>query len=151
MSLFLSTYLNKVDSKGRVSVPSQFRAALAQESYQGIVVFRSNQHPALEGFSWSYIEEISQRLDNFDLFSNSQDDLATTVFGDSEQLPIDINGRVMLTKEMMDYADLHHTAAFVGLGRKFQIWNPKAFNKRRDDARKQVKVQNLTIPKGGVE
>src|SRR5690606_22019430 len=98
-----------------------------------------------------YIEEIGRRLDNFDLFSNSQDDLATTIFGDSEQLPIDTNGRINLSKEMMDFADIRDSAAFVGLGRKFQIWNPKAFKKRREDARVQVRAQNLTIPKGGAE
>jgi MraZ protein len=150
MALFLSTYVNKVDSKGRVSVPAQFRAALAGESYQGIVVFRSNHHPALEGFSWSFMEEVGQRLDNFDLFSNSQDDLATTIFGDSVQLPFDGDGRIILPSELTDFAGLNGTAAFVGLGKKFQIWNPETFKKRRDDARAQVRTQGLTIPKGGI-
>lgn len=148
MALFLSTYVNKVDKKGRVSVPAQFRAALAGESYQGIVAFRSNQHPALEGFSWSFMEEVGKRLDHFDLFSNSQDDLATAVFGDSVQLPFDGEGRIILTAELMRFASINDSAAFVGLGRKFQIWNPKIFEKRREEARSQVKTQGLTIPKG---
>jgi MraZ protein len=149
MALFLSTYLNKVDKKGRVSVPAQFRSALASENFQGVVVFRSNHHAALEGFSWSFMEEIGQRLDHFDLFSDSQDDLATAVFGDSVQLPFDGDGRIVLPKELMDFAQIEGSANFVGLGKKFQIWNPKTFKKRREDARTQVKVQGLTIPKGG--
>ncbi len=149
MALFLSTYVNKVDKKGRVSVPAQFRAALASETYQGIVVFRSNQHTALEGFSWSFMEEVGQRLDNFDLFSNSQDDLATAIFGDSVQLPFDGDGRVVLPSELLSFAEIDGTAVFVGLGKKFQIWNPKTFKKRREEARTQVKAQGLTIPRGG--
>lgn len=147
MALFLSTYVNKVDKKGRVSVPAQFRAALASESYQGIVIFRSNHHAALEGFPMSYMEEVGRRLDHFDLFSDSQDDLATAVFGDSVQLPFDGDGRVVLPAELMDFAAINDNAAFVGLGRKFQIWNPKTFKQRREDARKMVKAQNLTLPK----
>lgn len=151
MSLFLSTYVNKVDSKGRVSVPAQFRAALAAEQFQGVVVFRSNNHAALEGFSWSFMEEIGERLDHFDLFSDSQDDLATAMFGDSVQLPFDGDGRIILPKDLIDFAGINDSAAFVGLGKKFQIWNPAAFRKRRDEARTQVKAQGLTIPKGGRE
>lgn len=149
MALFLSTYINKVDKKGRVSVPAQFRAALSAESYQGIVVFRSHNHPALEGFSWSFMEEVGQRLDNFDLFSDSQDDLATAMFGDSVQLPFDGEGRVILPPDLIEFANLSENAAFVGLGKKFQVWNPVEFTKRREAARKSVKTQNLTIPKGG--
>lgn len=147
VALFLSTYVNKVDKKGRVSVPAQFRAALAPESYQGIVVFRSNHHRALEGVSWSFMEEVGRRLDHFDLFSDSQDDLATAVFGDSVQLPFDGDGRVVLPADLIDFAGVGEAAAFVGLGRKFQIWNPKEFKLRREDARKMVKAQGLTLPR----
>ncbi len=148
MALFLSTYVNKVDKKGRISVPAPFRAALAAESFQGIVAVRSNGHRALEGFSWSFMEEVGRRLDHFDLFSHSQDDLATAVFGDSVQLPFDGEGRVVLPPDLAQFAGIGEAAAFVGLGRKFQIWNPEEFGKRRETARQNVKAQNLTIPKG---
>jgi MraZ protein len=149
MGLFLSSYINKIDSKGRVSVPASFRAALASQPYQGIVVFRSSHFPALEGFSWSFMEEVAGRLDHFDLFSNQQDDLATAVFGDSMQLPFDGDGRVVLPADLMTHAGVTDAACFVGLGRKFQIWNPKEFEKRRASARKNVKDQALTLPKDG--
>lgn len=146
MALFLSSYVNKVDKKGRVSVPSSFRAALADQSFQGIVVFRSASHKALEGFSWSFMEEVANRLDHFDLFSDKQDDMATSVFGDSVPLPFDGEGRVILPVELMEFAAINDNACFVGLGKKFQIWNPAEFEKRREAARK--KVQGVTLPKG---
>ena len=149
MALFLSSYVNKIDKKGRVSIPASFRAALAAQSYQGVVVFRSSHYPALEGFSWSFMEEVAGRLDHFDLFSDQQDDLATAVFGDSVQLPFDGEGRVVLSNDLMKYADIKENACFVGLGKKFQIWNPKEFEKRRNEARMNVKAQGLTLPKSG--
>lgn len=124
MALFLSTHINKVDKKGRVSVPAQFRAELAGESFQGIVLFRSHAHDALEGFAWSYMQEISRRLENFDLFSAEQDDLATTVFGETVQLPFDGDGRIVLPADLIEFAGLSERAAFVGLGNKFQLWEP---------------------------
>ncbi len=148
MALFLSTHINKVDKKGRVSVPSQFRAELAAEQFQGIVLFRSHVHPALEGFAWSYMQEISRRLENFDLFSAEQDDLATTVFGESVQLSFDGEGRVVLPDDLMQFAGVSERAAFVGLGAKFQIWDADILAQRREEARAAVRAKGLTLPKG---
>lgn len=149
MALFLSTHINKVDKKGRVSVPAPWRAELGSESFQGVVLFRSNVHACLEGFAWSYMQELSQRLDNFDLFSPEQDDLATAVFAESVQLPFDGDGRIVLPSALIHFGDLTEQAAFVGMGTKFQIWNPDNLDKRREDARAKVKSSGLTIPKGG--
>ncbi len=150
MALFVSHFVNKVDKKGRVSVPAPFRAALADQSFQGILLFRSHGHECLEGFDFAYMNEIGARLDHFDLFSQEQDDLATAVFGDSIQLSFDGDGRITLPAELMDYAGIADRAAFVGLGRKFQIWEPVAFDARRAAAREAVRTKGMTLPKGSV-
>jgi MraZ protein len=147
MALFLSTYENRIDKKGRVSVPASFRSELSGESFQGVVLFRSNNHDCLEGFAWSYMQEISNRLDNFDLFSDEQDDLASSIFGDAVQLPLDGDGRIILSPDLIQFAGLKEKAAFVGMGVKFQVWCPEKFSKRREEARKKVQSQNLTLPK----
>lgn len=149
MALFLSTYTNKVDKKGRVSVPATFRAALGDDLAQGVVLFCSSQHSCLEGFDWAKMDEISERLDAFDLFSDDQDDLATTVFGESVQLFFDGDGRVTLPLDLMEAAHIVDSATFVGLGRKFQIWSPQMFDARKAQARKAVHEKKLTIPKIG--
>ena len=148
MSLFLSTYVNKIDKKSRVSVPASFRSALTDQNFQGIVVFPSSTHGALEGFSMARMEELSQRLDNFDLFSETQDDLAASIFSNAVPLSFDENGRVMLPKSLADHAGITDQALFVGMGVKFQIWNPEAFEKRRLDAMENVRQNKLTVPKG---
>jgi MraZ protein len=149
MALFLSTYTNRIDKKGRVSVPASFRAELSGESFQGVVLFRSNGHVCLEGFAWSYMQEIGSRLDNFDLFSSEQDDLATSIFGSAVQLPMDGDGRIILPSDLIDFTGLKEKVSFVGLGAKFQIWCPDKFEERRDEARKAVQSQSLSLPKGG--
>lgn len=149
MPLFLSTYVNKVDKKGRISVPAPFRSALATQSFQGVVLFKSTHHPCLEGFDFGTMDELSSRLDHFDMFSNAQDDIATAIFAESIQCPFDSEGRINVPQALLDYAKIHEGAAFVGLGRKFQIWDDGAFEKRRTEARGNVVREGLTLPKLG--
>ena len=141
--------MNKVDKKGRVSLPANFRSALSGQSFHGVVLFPSHHYACLEGFGWDYIEEVSKRLANFDFFSNDQDDLATTIFGESVQLPLDGDGRIVLPGHLREHAELDTEAVFVGMGRKFQVWQPAAFETRKAQSRSNVKTNALTLPKGG--
>lgn len=146
MALFLSTHTNKVDAKGRVSVPAGFRATLVGQDFPGVVVIPSNKFPALEGFDMAMIQEISARLDKFDLFSDTQDDLAATIFANATPLSFDDTGRIGLPKELLAHANITDSAVFVGLGNKFQIWEPGAYALRRSEAMQNVQSKKLTIP-----
>ena len=141
MTLFLSTYHNKVDKKGRVSVPAPFRNTLSSQEFQGIVVFKSSKFQSLEGFGWDRMMEMSERLDQFDIFSSEQDDLASLIFGESRQLPFDGDGRIILPADLMEFCGITDQAAFVGMGKKFQIWAPDRLENRLSSARQQVQDQ----------
>lgn len=149
MKLFLSTYANKMDKKGRVSVPASFRSALIDQSFQGVVLFRSTTHDCLEGFDFSSMAELSERLDHFDMFSSAQDDLATAIFAEAVQCAFDSEGRISIPQHLLKHAKIDEGVTFVGLGRKFQIWSSEAFDKRRDSARANVAKAGLTLPKVG--
>lgn len=143
MGLFLSTYINRVDKKGRVSVPASFRTALDNPN---LIIFKSSNHQALEGFSFARMEELSTRLDGFDVFSDEQDDLATAIFAESLPLNIDGDGRIVLPQDLLDFSAITDEAAFIGMGTKFQIWAPTLLNERKNKARETVKTQKLTLP-----
>ncbi|MCB1538343.1 MAG: division/cell wall cluster transcriptional repressor MraZ [Rhodospirillales bacterium] len=151
MSLFLSTFVNRIDAKGRVSVPGAFRAALADRAAPGVsagvVLMRSPVHAALEGFAPAMMDEIAARLDQFPLFSPEQDHLAAATFGECVALGFDAQGRIGLPAELAAHAQITDTVAFVGMGRKFQMWNPQRWSGQRDAASKAVKAQGLTLPK----
>lgn len=146
MSLFVSTFVNRIDKKGRVSVPASFRSALAQPA---LVLFASSQHQALEGVSLGFMDEIAGRLEHYDLFSGEQDDVAMSVFGDSVQLSVDGDGRIILPEGLITLAGLVDHCAFVGLGKKFQIWAPEKLAERKKQARANMAEQKLTLPKAG--
>jgi len=139
MGLFLSTFVNKIDSKGRISVPANFRASLAQESFQGVVLFRSYKHEAIEGCGYKRIENMSQAIDTqTDIFSDIQDNLTASIFADCVQLPFDGEGRIVLPVDFMAFANLKDKAAFVGRGQTFQIWSPESFTTVQTQARSRL-------------
>ena len=144
MGIFLSTFVNRLDKKGRVSVPSTFRAALGSQSFQGIILFRSYTLSAIEGFGMDRMERLSQQLDTMDLFSDTQNDLAASIFADAHQLAFDGEGRVLLPELLCAHAHLSDQVAFVGRGATFQLWNPEAFNHYQAQARDRLKVSKLS-------
>jgi MraZ protein len=145
VALFLSTFVNKVDRKGRVSVPASFRAALTSQSFAGIVAYRSFKTAAIEGSGIDRIEEMSARLDALDQFSEDNESLAS-IFADAQQLAFDSEGRIVLPQALAEHAGITESAAFVGLGRTFQIWEPEAHKAHQGELRERAKRQGTTLP-----
>ena len=146
--LFLSTFINKVDKKGRVSVPSPFRASISGTSFQGVVLFRSYKHSALEGCGMDQMEAMCAQVDHLPLFSDERDALTDSIFADAVPLAFDPEGRITLTDDLRDHAGLSESVAFVGKGRMFQLWSPEAFATHQADARARAKRQNLSLRRG---
>ncbi len=144
MAVFLSTFANRVDKKGRVSVPATFRAALDQERSSGVILYPSFKHPCLEGCGDERIEQIAESIDALDAFSEEAENLQT-ILADSVRLTVDGDGRIMLPKDLADFAGMTETAMFVGLGKSFQIWEPAAFEDHRQAARRRARDNGATL------
>ena len=145
LALFLSTFVNKVDRKGRVSVPATFRAALSGQNFNGIVAFRSFKLPALEGSGIDRMEEMSARIDALDEFSEDRDSLSS-IFADAQQLAFDGEGRIVLPESLCQHAGISENAAFVGLGRTFQVWEPQQFERHQQELRERARRQGTVLP-----
>jgi MraZ protein len=147
MALFLSTFTNKIDNKGRVSVPSQFRGSLVNQDFSGVVVYESFVNDCIEGCDIDRIRKISESIDNLDPFSQDRDALATALLGGSTQLSIDADGRVILPENLLKKAKIKSTAVFVGKGTTFEIWQPEKFEeymvKAKKDARGKLDLVRL--------
>lgn len=134
--LFLSTFAKKIDKKGRVSVPSQFRTAIANDEFNGIVLYQSFINECLEGCSMQRIAALSERIDMLDPFSEEHDAFAATILGGSMQLPFDGEGRIVIPIEMLEQISVESEAVFVGKGKTFEIWNPDKFSDHAQNSRK---------------
>lgn len=148
MPVFIDTFVNKIDRKGRVSVPATFRAALAAQAFQGIVAFPSFKFPALHCAGMDWMSSLIDSTANVDLFSAEHDDLTASLFSDAKQLPFDGEGRVLLPESLCAHANLTESAAFAGRGRYFEIWEPKALDAYKAEARKRAAEQQRTLRQG---
>lgn len=148
MPLFLSTFVNKIDRKGRVSVPATFRAALTRSPFEGVVLYRSLLQPAIVGCDLEYMERHSGEVDEIASLNDPRQALSAAILADSRQLPFDPEGRILIPADLLAHAGITDRAAFVGRGKTFQIWEPDAFEAHNAKALAMVR-QNLVTTLGG--
>ena len=134
MGLFLSCYENRLDTKGRISVPAAFRSSLNNESFSGVVLYRSFTHNCIEGVSMSRMEKIANATDQMEMFDGELDDLSALVFADARPLLFDVTGRIIIPADLLNHANIKDSALFVGRGNSFQIWNPEDFAKTQQNS-----------------
>ncbi|MBU6338620.1 MAG: cell division/cell wall cluster transcriptional repressor MraZ [Rickettsiales bacterium] len=145
MALFLSTFTNKIDSKGRVSVPAQFRASLVNNDFSGVIVYESFINDCIEGCDIERIKLLSESIDKLDPFSEERDSFATAILGGSMQLSLDSDGRVILPENLLKKAKLKDKAVFVGKGPTFEIWQPEKFEIYVSKAKENAKAQRSLL------
>ncbi len=139
MDRFVSTFTNKIDAKGRVSIPAPFRAVLERDGYAGgIYCYPSLDAPALDAGGERLAQKIDGLLSGLPDYSDERDQLSVALYGDVQVLTIDGDGRIVLPEVLRAHASLDAAVTFVGLGDKFQMWEPQLFEKRRELARSKV-------------
>ncbi len=143
--MFLSTFENSLDKKGRVSVPSSFRAYLNSMGFNSFITYPSFNHSALDACTQDRIEKLSDSIDSLGPFDDKRDFFATSVLSESTSLNFDSEGRVSIPKKLLNHAKIKSNLIFVGLGKVFQIWDPKVFEKYKSVARKKSFINRSAL------
>ena len=143
--MFLSTYENKIDKKGRVSVPASFRSYLSNLGYNGVICFPSFNNQSIEAWPQDRIEKISKSIDALDPFEEKKDFFATSILSESINLQFDSEGRISLSSKLLQHAKIKNSMLFVGQGQTFQIWEPAIFEKFRASARKKANLNRASL------
>ena len=133
--MFLSTYENKLDKKGRVSVPASYRSYLSNLGYNGVICYPSFNNQSIEAWPQDRIEKISNTIDSLNPFEEKRDFFATSILSESVNLQFDSEGRISLTPKLLKHAKIKNSMLFVGQGKTFQIWEPATFEKFRTKSR----------------
>ncbi|MCW8305740.1 division/cell wall cluster transcriptional repressor MraZ [Acidiphilium sp. PA] len=149
MSQFLGTHQNRLDAKGRVSIPAAFRAELRGDAEPIKLVFRpSHKHACIEAWPEPMFKTLAAKLDNLQIFSDQHDDLAELIYGDAYKLDADKEGRVLLPEKLVRHAGLTDSVVFKGVGSTFQIWEPAAAERRSAAVRDPSRAAGMTLPSG---
>ena len=143
--MFLSTFENRLDKKGRVSVPASFRSYLSNLGYNGVICYPSFNNQAIEVWSQDRIEKISNSIDSLSPFEEKRDFFATSILSESVNLQFDSEGRISLTPKLLKHAKIKNSMLFVGQGKTFQIWEPSIFEKFKVTARKKANLNRASL------
>ena len=143
--MFLSTYENKLDKKGRVSVPASYRSYLSNIGYNGVICYPSFNNPCVEAWPQDRIEKISNSIDTLNPFEEKKDYFATSILAESINLQFDSEGRIQITPKLLKHAKIKNSMLFVGQGKTFQIWEPALFEKFRANARKKSNTNRASL------
>ena len=135
MRRFRGESLHKVDTKGRVSIPAQFRRVLEE----GDPDFKSGLNPScvlvhnqkskkcFEGYSISSINEVDDLVSRLPRYSREREILERMLNAQSSYAQIDDNGRLVLSLKLRQQIEIDSEAIFIGMGDKFQVWEPNAY------------------------
>ena len=143
--MFLSSYENKLDKKGRVSVPASYRSYLSNLGYNGVICYPSFNHQSIEAWPQDRIEKISNTIDSLNPFEEKRDYFATSILSESINLQFDSEGRISLTTKLLKHAKIRNSMLFVGQGKTFQIWEPVAFEKFKVNAKKKSNLNRASL------
>ena len=143
--MYLSTYENRIDKKGRVSVPASFRSYLSNLGYNGVICYPSFNNLCIEAWPQDRIEKISNAIDALNPFDEKKDFFATSILSESINLQFDSEGRISLTTKLLKHAKIKNSMLFVGQGKTFQIWEPAIFEKFKVSAKKKSNINRSSL------
>ena len=140
MDRFVSNHTLRLDAKGRVSIPAPFRQTLARDGFEGLYCYPTLDRSAIDAGGNALLAEIEAVIACYPPFSEERNQFATALYGTSETLKIDSEGRVILPETLKDHAGIADAVTFVGLGHKFQIWEPGRFRAQLKEATEGVRA-----------
>ena len=143
--MFLSTFENKIDKKGRVSVPASFRSYLSNLGYNGVICYPSFNNNCIEAWPQDRIEKISNAIDSLNPFEEKKDYFATSILSESTNLQFDNEGRILITSKLLKHAQIKNTMLFVGQGKTFQIWEPSNYEKFKVTAKRKSNIHRASL------
>ena len=143
--MFLSTYQNKIDKKGRVSVPASFRSYLSNLGYNGVICYPSFNNNCIEAWPQDRIEKISNAIDSLNPFEEKKDYIATSILSESINLQFDSERRILITNKLLKHAKIKNSILFVGQGKTFQIWEPNYYEKFKVTAKRKSNIHRSSL------
>ena len=143
---FMGTITNKLDKKGRISVPASFRAELEGLDTDELVARPSQMGACIEVMPKAAHNAQVAQLRSMQGYSPQQRAFLIMLMGSSVILRPDAEGRILLPAKFIAKANLSDEAAFRGMGDFFEIWEPAACEADTEDAISLAAANGFTLP-----
>jgi len=130
--MFLGEYQHSLDAKGRVILPSKFRARL-----EGGCVLTKGQDSCLVVYPREAWDRLAQRLSEARLSSQQARNFNRLIFSGASDDGPDKQGRVSIPEQLRIYAHLERDVAVIGAGAHVEIWDRAKWEEHRSRAERE--------------
>ncbi len=120
-----------LDAKGRLAIPTRYRERIAA-SCNGQLVATVDKDYCLLIYPFPDWEEIEKKLVALPSLNKQARRLQRLMVGYATEIDIDGHGRILLPRELREFAGLGRQAILLGQGNKFELWDEDSWNKKRD-------------------
>ncbi len=132
MTFFTSEYECKLDAKGRLVLPARIKNGLPETSGNELVVGLGFEkclivYPILE------FKKLYAKVAGLSEFNPDYRKLQRNFFRGNTVVELDNSGRFLITKQMLNYAQLEKQVVIVGMGNKVELWNPELYKEQLYD------------------
>ena len=126
-----------IDAKGRLAIPTRYRDRLTTRS-NGQLVVTVDRDYCLLLYPYPDWEEIERKLIRLPSLNKQARSLQRLMVGYATELELDGNGRILLSRELREFADIERQAILIGQGNKFELWNDEIWNKNHKNSCKVI-------------
>jgi MraZ protein len=147
MTFFTGRYDSKLDSKGRLVLPSKFKAQLPEEGGHELVIQKGIE-PYLSIYPLLEFKKLVSKVSGLSEFNEENRAVRLAFFSSITSVELDDNGRLLIPKNMLAYAGLQREVVLIGMDNLIVVWEPGLFEKHLlKDQREFSKLMQKNLDK----
>jgi MraZ protein len=134
MTFFTSEYESKLDAKGRLVLPARIKSQLPASGSEGDsqeLVIRRGFEQCLVLYPMVEFKKVFSKISGLNEFNEEYRKLQRNFLSGVITVELDGNGRFLIPKNMLGYAQIDKDALLVGMGNKVEVWNPAVYEKHQ--------------------
>lgn len=146
--MFRGIFTVNLDAKGRMAIPARYRQRLFDEAQRRLVVTIDTEENCLLLYPQQVWEGIEQKISHLPSFNPAARRIQRLFIGHANEIEMDRSGRILLPPLLRDYAGLSKHVVLIGQGNKFELWDEKNWNTRRDNWLSEKNIDTNALPEG---
>ena len=132
MTVFRGASQVSLDAKGRMAIPTRYRERIATRSDGQMIVTVDKDHCLLV-YPLPDWEELERKLVRLPSMNKIARRIVRIMVGYATEVDMDANGRILVSRELRDFASIDKQAMLIGQGNKFELWDEEIWNRKRDE------------------
>ena len=144
--MFRGLSAGQIDSKGRITIPANYRTLMVEEASGSLVVTIDTEYPCLLLYTFPAWQAIEEKLESLPSFQPAARRIQRLLMGHATELELDRQGRILLPPLLREYANLEKTTILVGQGKKIEIWDESAWIEKRAMWLSESTGENHNVP-----